>query len=410
MLKLFTNMLRARFDKGRLLRHCLLLLGSVLMLSDAAFAQTAQNARDADRGSQYYVNAAAANAATEKVLAQMTADFLTGGESLVDANLGYYSGLVPVASDNAYWTNFTFLNPQPGATSNILINPPYMNAHSVVTLATGEFAGMNAIESAYSISSFARQTNNPNTNLIGGAEQDVALVSIPLFQFAIFYNGLLEFTTAGALAIQGPVHANSNIYVGSANPLTFNGTVTTTGVVTNPAWAGDTQVNYTGAVTYNGTPAPGVFAGQPPINLSFGTNSTAPTNMIQILYPPKVSDDIAMTQQRYWNKAEMLVIVSNTTYVPTNTLVMIKLQAPPLNGMSYQDISPMWFTNIDPVTKVTNSAWTKNNFDYWLSTTNRFYDFRQQQYMRVTQINVSNFNTWCNTNRLHLQHCQQWQQ
>ena len=107
-----------------------------------------------------------------------------------------------------------------------------------------------------------------------------------------------------------------------------------------------------------------------------------------------------MTQQRYYNKAEMLIIVSNSTYIATNAQVIIKLQAPPLNGMSYQDINPYWFTNatFSGTNIVTNAAWAKNNFDYWLSTTNCFYDKRQQQWMRTTQINVSNFCTWCYTN------------
>ncbi len=380
--------------ESRALRRIFLLLGLGLLLSAQAFAQTAQSKRDADRGSQFFVNAAAAQAATEKVVAQISSNFLLNGEAYVLSNLSNYSTIVPLAFDNAYWTNYTFINPQTGATNSISIVPQYLDSNVLVT-GSQQYQGMKAIQSDIRIRAYAQQTNNPYTNLIGGSQQDVALMSVPLFQFAIFYNSLLEFTTAGTLLVQGRVHANSNIYVGSANNLTFSSNVTCTGVITNPAWAGDTQANYTGIVTYNGTPAPGFATGLPPIYLPMGTSNNAPSNMIQIVYPATGSDSIALKHQRYYNKAQIVILVSNSTYVATNTEVVVKLQAPPTNGMSCDDPSPMWFTNVNPATHVTNATWTANNFDFWLSTTNGFYDFRQQQYMRVTQINVSNFNTWC---------------
>ena len=194
-----------------------LLSAPVWLFATGAFAQTAQSARDADRGSQFFVNAAAARAATEKVLAQMTADFYANGEAAVETNLTNYSSLVPTASDNPYWSNYVFLNPQTGATNSIYITPQYLNSNVVV--ATGELQGMNAIQSVYRIQSYARQANDTNTNLIGGTELDVAFDTVPLFEFGIYYNSLLEFTTAGTLTVQAPVHANSNIYVGSANLL-----------------------------------------------------------------------------------------------------------------------------------------------------------------------------------------------
>ncbi len=116
--------------------------------------------------------------------------------------------------------------------------------------------------------------------------------------------------------------------------------------------------------------------------------------MIQIIYPPPSGENIysPMGQQRYYNKAGMLIMVTNTTFYASNTVVTVKLQSP-----NSSDASPLWFTNRG-ASGVSKAVWTANNFDFWLSTTNSFYDFRQQQYMRVTQINVSNFNTWCGTN------------
>jgi len=45
---------------------------------------------------------------------------------------------------------------------------------------------------------------------------------VPIFQFAIFYDKLMEFTWNGAFTINGRVHGNGDIYVGSSQTLTFN--------------------------------------------------------------------------------------------------------------------------------------------------------------------------------------------
>ena len=78
-------------------------------LASRARAQTAQTVRDADRGTPYFKNAAAATAATEKVVDQMLFDFSGGGFAQVDSSLTFYSTFIPQVSDNPYWTNYIFL-------------------------------------------------------------------------------------------------------------------------------------------------------------------------------------------------------------------------------------------------------------------------------------------------------------
>ena len=57
------------------------------------------------------------------------------------------------------------------------------------------------------------------------------MAEIPVFQFAIFYNALLEFSDCAPMTINGRVHCNTNIYVGClpAPSLTFNYMVTCSG-------------------------------------------------------------------------------------------------------------------------------------------------------------------------------------
>ena len=60
-------------------------------------------------------------------------------------------------------------------------------------------------------------------------QQEIQSAEIPVFQFAIFYNSLLEFTWAAPLTVRGRVHANGSIYTGSLCDLTFMAPVTASG-------------------------------------------------------------------------------------------------------------------------------------------------------------------------------------
>jgi len=133
------------------------------------------------------------------------------------------------------------------------------------------------------------------------------------FQYAIFYNGLLEFSDSATMTINGRVHCNSNIYVGSPSALTFNYLVTASGTITNPPNVGFSQAQWTGAVTYNGTPAPGNAVNYPRIDLPIGTNSYA--ELIKLPAPGEdaIAASNAFSQQRYYYKADLVILVTNIT-------------------------------------------------------------------------------------------------
>jgi hypothetical protein len=57
---------------------------------------------------------------------------------------------------------------------------------------------------------------------------------IPVFEFAVFYNSLLEFTWNATMTVNGRTHANGDIYTGSHWSLTFNSLVTKTGTISCP--------------------------------------------------------------------------------------------------------------------------------------------------------------------------------
>jgi hypothetical protein len=216
--------------------------------------------------------------------------------------------------------------------------------------------------------------------------RSVRTFSVPIFEFAIFYNSLLEFTWCATFTINGPVHANGDIFVGSSANLTLNSIVTTTGGIYRTNWDGHTLSQMTGAVTYNGNPASVTNAPTLELfGLPISTNdSPALTREILNLPPPGEDPYSAMGMIRYYNFARVALLV-------TDTNVSVYLKTSPTDA-------PISMT-------VTNYAFYRSNnialvstFPF-LSVTNFFTDGREaSKTVRTTQIDVGVYKTWLVTN------------
>ncbi|MGH7867921.1 MAG: hypothetical protein ACREP9_09925, partial [Candidatus Dormibacteraceae bacterium] len=96
--------------KGSGAGHALLLTivmtGVALVTLAGVLTYSTSTARMNYRANQYNRAVGAAEAATEKVLAQISRDYVQGGEALVSLNLDTYSGTVPTTSDSSYWNGW----------------------------------------------------------------------------------------------------------------------------------------------------------------------------------------------------------------------------------------------------------------------------------------------------------------
>ena len=90
------------------------------------------------RSNQYSRANAAAEAATEKVLAQLSRDFKNSGESTAYGNVSSYTALIPTSSDNALWGNFTFNDAQGGASRTYVSR----TAASIYAPLESEYSGL----------------------------------------------------------------------------------------------------------------------------------------------------------------------------------------------------------------------------------------------------------------------------
>jgi hypothetical protein len=343
---------------------------------------------DADlnaRNGQYNASLYAAEAAVERVVARMRYDYLfAGGSGAVSNNLdlyrSYYPGKLGSTEDpSGYWSNFQFSDGQGRGNATCV----YSLSNATWGPLQSQYAGLNGWTQIYRVLSNAKQVNG-RFDLTNAVLEDIQLISIPIFQFGIFYNGLLEFTWCATFTVNGRTHANGDIFVGSASALTFNSTVTTTGGIYKTNWDGHTLAQMTASVTYNGTP--GYSTNVNALTLPIGQGNT-PAAVREVINIPPVGESPTspMGLQRYYNKPGVDLLISNTT-----------VTAYVRNSGTDAPIS-MTVTNWG-----TNSLSLTTAFPF-LNLVDFFTDQRElSKIVRPSEIDISLYSTWLTTSTLIL--------
>lgn len=212
----------------------------------------------------------------------------------------------------------------------------------------------------------------------------------PVFEFAIFHAGQLEFTQTSSLQIRGRTHANGPICIGAASgkTLKFDQTITTASSIVVSNMGGYSNFATT---VYAGTPA--YRTNTPELNL-FGVASN---RTIIELPPAGESPSSLQGQQRYYNKAALLLLVSNSTI----TLNVKNLGADAATGIisnyNYSSYSNIYFPSAPGIFAERTNLLKNLPF---LSLTNRFYDYRESKWVIPTEINMAILKTWLVTNSM----------
>ncbi|MFQ5947712.1 MAG: PilX N-terminal domain-containing pilus assembly protein, partial [Acidimicrobiia bacterium] len=158
----------------------------------------------------------AAEAGLESGLVGLRSLLTTTG-SPTDADL---TGLLPPALNDPYYTFTTF------QVGRVRANPPY---DYPTVMATGPYAGLNAIATDYRITAVVTGPRRNRAQL----NQLMKNLQIPLFQFGAFYGEGVDFEVyAGpTFTFTGRLHANSDIYLADSgsNGMFFDSYVTSAG-------------------------------------------------------------------------------------------------------------------------------------------------------------------------------------
>ena len=204
----------------------LVMTGAAFLILTGVLLWSSHSGKFSQRTSEYRGTLAAAEAATEKVLARMSRDFqaTNGGFDLVEANLASYTALAPNSSESSAWDGHEFASPGGVPVSVTLVSN---RTWGVLNSKAFGFSASNAV---YRIVANARDTASDN-NIVGAVRQDIQLAEIPLFSFFAFYHPNMEFGPLnGTWNLIGPVHCNSDAYFHpEGRDIVFSNSVTASG-------------------------------------------------------------------------------------------------------------------------------------------------------------------------------------
>lgn len=106
------------------------------------------------------------------------------------------------------------------------------------------FQGLNMVEFTHSIYSLAfkdiNQASAEGKQATAILQMDLKSRTVPMFQFAAFYDADLEILPGPSMTLNGPVHTNGNMYLGGDNSLTLRGQVSAVVDLFNSRKNGDT--------------------------------------------------------------------------------------------------------------------------------------------------------------------------
>ena len=119
------------------------------------------------------------------------------------------------------------------------------------TVKSGPYAGMNAMATTYNLTVNARTGTGREVELT----RTTQTVGIPMFQFAIFCDVDCSFHAGSNYTVNGRVHGNGNLFLGSGATLTLEGKVDAykdiirsymdNGVSTSANWGGNVSITTT---------------------------------------------------------------------------------------------------------------------------------------------------------------------
>jgi hypothetical protein len=323
------------------------------------------------RNNLFNQSEAAAESVTESVLANMMRDF--NNQSLSSASS--YSSSANLPSTNGWPLLFTFSDTNGNANSTSV-----SIGSSIWTNLPARYTGLYGLAYPCVVASQATP-QSVGDSLSAIVAQSIWFASIPIFQFAIFYNLDLEINPGQSMTINGRVHSNQNIYAtgaGSGSILTFSTNVEATKIVYTTSGPKDPRSPArSGSVTFTMS-ANNPVSGASSLSMPIGTNND-PAVVRQVLdIPPAGTDPTTASGQSYiYNKADIII----TNGPNTNLLVYYFNQ----NQTPNQVLIPKDGTNV--VGGVTNTYYT-------FATNVVFYDYRESKTVKAVQIDVGKFNTW----------------
>ncbi len=342
------------------------------------------NAKITLRNNAFNTAEAASESADEVQLASMLRDYAFGG-ALNPASS--YTSLMP---DQTGWPiGYVF------ASQKFVID----TTHSTNLVQLGsQFAGLSGFVTYVTNAITATATNGP-VDVPATVQETLQFASVPVFQYAIFYNMDLEICPGAGMTINGAVHSNNNIWTvgdgSGANLLVYTTNVTASGSVYLRRSTNDPQSYTTGYVVFNDT-LNNPLNNADSLTMPVGTNNspTAVAGIIQLppssLIAPNAAAYSPTGSVYFYNSAD-LIITNNAGGTNLTVLYDNPNVTPPITPV-LPDM--MVVTNYH----VGVATYYVTNFVYSFVTNASFYDYRETDTAQAIQLNVSNLVAWLTNN------------
>ena len=217
-----------------------------------------------------------------------------------------------------------------GAGDFVCRNYDFANNHSAMTYITEEagnplqriippgepFAGLNAMEYRYTVTSVGRSSNGQNEAIL-----DLTFISrmVPLFQFAIFFQEDLEFFNGATMTVDGPVHTNSDLYVApqTGGQTDYAGQITVAGAFYRGQKSQSSCTGYTGTARASNTAdaenpvyvaLPSCSSGRQAVSdvSSWNDNIVLDIDPVDV---PAPTDMDAFSNGEYWERADLRLVL-----------------------------------------------------------------------------------------------------
>ena len=341
----------------------MMMTGIALAILASAMAWSANSTRLTHRSIQYNRSVVAAEAATEKVLTKISQDYSRGGEAMVSANLTSYRAIVPNSTDSSYWGNWQFNN------ASGVINQTFVqgSAPGPFALLSSGFSSLRGFSTVYTVVAHAKEIAKLH-NVEAGVLQQITLSRVPVFQYMMYSFGDMEISCGQDFRITGQVHANKTLYLEPDKILTFQSAVTAVTGIKLQRHPDDTRATPNGSVVYERTDLvnPSASAVELPIGDTF-----TPAAVREIVQPPPAGGDTnaELARLRYYNQADMIIVVSNS-------------------GVSATSGKSDSFATSVPASELATIV----------TTTNGFKDWREEKDVKPLDINVGALAAWSSTN------------
>jgi hypothetical protein len=241
---------------------------------------------------------------------------------------------------------------------------------SIQTNVDPQLPGLYGMVFPTRVASFAKHLGNtPGYDVAAGVQQDFTLVIIPIFQFEAFYSLNLEINPGPQMYITGKVHGNANMFLAPQTGLEFFDGVEAVGQVYYDRMTNDPAYGSGKVMPVFDQPPHAAISGADSMTLPIGTNNS-PSEIVKILdVPPAGEDPLSpLGAARFYNQADLIV----TTF--PNGLVSV--------------MAGLWDLNTAVAPDLTNGGYS------FITTTNTFFDQRENKSALVTDLDVGAFNKW----------------